>query len=318
MSAEAGDIWGRIAPALAQPPVVALVVLAAVALATAVAIGLAARVRRRARKARLALIAPWTHSGASPPSVRGDSDENDADPGATPSERAFARAVAKFGLPIRLAPRLFILARPVSAVGLCVTMWFLAPTLIGAASALPLRTLIAAAAGVLGWFLPLFLSQGAAERRVTAVVSGLPDALELLVICAEGGLALADSIDRIVVELKRSQPALAEELTMTAADLKILPTQDQALARLAVRINAPIMRSVVTSLTQTMRYGTPLAQAMRVVAADLRNQALIRMEERVNSLPAYLTIPMIVFILPTIILIAGGPAALKVIDIMTR
>jgi len=101
---------------------------------------------------------------------------------------------------------------------------------------------------------------------------------------------------------------------MTAADLKIMPSQDEALSRLAARIDAPIVQSVVTTLSQTMRYGTPFAQAMRVVAGEIRNEALIRLEERANKLPTLMTIPMILFILPTIFLVVGGPAALKVID----
>jgi tight adherence protein C len=177
-----------------------------------------------------------------------------------------------------------------------------------------LRMLLTASAGLFGWFLPVIVARQSAKRRAMAVVAGLPDALELLVICAEGGLSLADGIDRIVVELRRSQPELAEELALTAADLKILPSQDQALARLAARIDVPILRSVVTTLSQTMRYGTPVAQAMRVVAAEMRNDAIIRMEERANKLPALLTVPMILFIVPTIFLVVLGPAALRTID----
>ena len=143
---------------------------------------------------------------------------------------------------------------------------------------------------------------------------GLPDAIELLVVCVEAGLALEDGIDRIVIELKHSQPKLAEELALTSADLKILSSRDQALANLAERIDTPSVRSVVTTLSQTLRYGTPLAQAMRVVAADMRNDSLFQLEERANRLPVMMTIPMMLFIMPTIFLIVGGPAALKLMD----
>ena len=103
---------------------------------------------------------------------------------------------------------------------------------------------------------------------------------------------------------------------MTAADLKILPSQDQALAGLAARIDAPIVQSVAATLGQTMRYGTPFAKALRVMAAEIRSDSLIRLEERANSLPTFMTVPMILFILPTILLIVCGPAGLHLWDVL--
>jgi tight adherence protein C len=182
--------------------------------------------------------------------------------------------------------------------------------------ALPL--LLAAAAGIVGWFAPLIVLRTAAKRRSKAVADGFPDALELLVVCVEAGLALEDGIDRIIGELQRSQPLLAAELALTAADLKILPSRDQALANLADRVDIPVVRSVVTTLSQTMRYGTPLAQAIRAVAAQMRGEALIALQERANRLPALMTVPMMLFIMPTIFLIVGGPAVLRLIDILSR
>jgi tight adherence protein C len=167
---------------------------------------------------------------------------------------------------------------------------------------------------VSGWIAPIVFIRLLARQRSLAAAAGLPDALELLVVCVEAGLALEDGIDRIVIELKHSQPQLAEELALTSADLKILPSRDQALANLAERIDTPNARSLVTTLSQTLRYGTPLAQAMRVVAADMRNDSLFHLEERANRLPVMMTIPMMLFIMPTIFLIVGGPAALKLMD----
>jgi tight adherence protein C len=147
---------------------------------------------------------------------------------------------------------------------------------------------------------------------------GLPEALELLVVCVEAGLALEDSIDRVTEELKLSQPVLAEELALTSADLKILPDRDIALHNLADRIAEPSVRSVVTTLSQTLRYGTPLAQALRTSAAELRSESLMTLEERANRLPTLLTVPMMLFILPTIFLIVGGPAVLRLTDILSH
>ena len=130
------------------------------------------------------------------------------------------------------------------------------------------------------------------------------------------GLALEDAIDRIVPELRRSQPIVAEELALTSADLKILPSRDVALKRLADRIALTSVHSVMTTLSQTLRYGTPLAQAMRVAASELRNEGLVTLEERANRMPVLLTVPMIVFILPSIFMVIGGPAFLRLIDMI--
>ncbi len=176
----------------------------------------------------------------------------------------------------------------------------------------------AAGVGVLGggfgWLLPNIVVGKLLIRREFLIEKGLPDAIELLVISVEAGLALEDAIDRIVPELRHSRAAIAEELALTSADLKILPSRDAALHRLSARTNVPSVHSVVTTLSQTMRYGTPLAQALHVVAAELRNDSLLRLEERANRMPVLLTVPMIVFILPSVFMIIGGPAALKLLD----
>lgn len=182
------------------------------------------------------------------------------------------------------------------------------------AAKLPLHLLVSCGFGIVGWFIPERLVGRQIKRRSKAIVAGLPDAIELLVICVEAGLSFEDGLDRIIVELQQSQPELAEELALTSADLKILPSRDRALSNLAERVNMPSVKSVVTTLKQTMRYGTPLAQALRSVAAELRNDVILRMEERANQLPTLMTIPMIIFLMPTIFLIVGGPAALRLID----
>ena len=177
-----------------------------------------------------------------------------------------------------------------------------------------LLVVVPAMGAIVGWFVPSMLLARAVKQRTKAVKAGLPDALELLVVCVEAGLSLEDGLDRVVTELRRSQPALADELGLTLADLRILPSRDQALLNFADRIDIPNVRSVVTTLAQTLRYGTPLAQSLRVVAAEMRDDFLIELEERANRLPAYLTLPVILFLMPTIFLVVGGPAALRLID----
>ncbi len=175
--------------------------------------------------------------------------------------------------------------------------------------------LLAPAAVVLGWYLPLRLVRTQVRSRASSVTSGLPEALELLVICVEAGLALEDGLDRITGELYKTQPALAEELETTSADLKILPDRDEAFRKLADRVDSPSIRTVVTTLSQTLRYGTPLAGALRTASAQMRSDSLVALEERANRLPTLMTLPMIFFIMPTIFLIVGGPAVLRLMDL---
>jgi tight adherence protein C len=186
----------------------------------------------------------------------------------------------------------------------------------GAAGLLPFVGM--AMAAILGWLVPIVVVRHGIKKRIKVVSAGMPDALELLVVCVEAGLSLDDGLDRVVEELAHSQPALAEELALTSADLKILPSRDQALANFAARVDIPSVRSVITTLSQTLRFGTPLAQSLRVVAAEMRNDYLIKLEEQANRLPALLTLPVIIFLMPTIFLIVGGPAALRLIDGFAR
>jgi tight adherence protein C len=229
-------------------------------------------------------------------------------------QRGAIRLFSRFGVPASHAQEALLVLR-LAAVGvLALLTYFMIGKSSLFASSRSLQLLASIGFGLAGWFGPLTLIGWQIKRRAKAVVAGLPDALELLVICVEAGLAFEDGIDRIVRELERSQPALADELALTSADLKILSSRDLALANLAERVEMPSVRSVVTTLTQTMRYGTPLARALRTVAAELRNDSLMQLEEHANQLPSLMTIPMMIFIMPTIFMIVGGPAVLRVLD----
>jgi tight adherence protein C len=231
-----------------------------------------------------------------------------------PEQREIIRLLSKLGIRSAAALNLFVTLRLGVVAMLGVLTWLWARQIEAFSSAPLLPVLIAAMAAIVGWFLPMIVISRGVKHRNKAVRSGLPDALELLVVCVEAGLSLEDGLDRIVSELKRSQPALADELGLTLADLKILPSRDLALANLAARVDVPSVRSVVSTLSQTLRYGTPLVQSLRVVAAEMRNDYLIELEDKANKLPALLTLPVIVFLMPTIFLIVGGPAALRLMD----
>jgi tight adherence protein C len=229
------------------------------------------------------------------------------------TELEIIRRLAGLRVPAEHAVAVFFTFRLVFAFVLILLPSFLSYR-YGPGSVL-LRTIgVGVVGGCLAWFLPQFIVGRLVRRRMQSIERGLADAIELLCISVEAGLALEDAIDRVVPELWRSQPTMAEELALTSADLKILPSRDAALRRLSARVAVPSVHSVVTTLSQTLRYGTPLAQALRVVASELRSNSLINLEERANKMPVLLTIPMILFILPSVFLIIGGPTALKLID----
>ncbi len=229
----------------------------------------------------------------------------------------WARRLEGFGIAQNHAGAFFVAFRLCLGLLLAAVLFVPARHSFAGSSALPLGLAVTFGLAA-GWYGPAVFLDTRLRRRVHEIETALPEAIELLIIAVEAGLALEDGIDRIVVELKGSRPSLAEELALTAADLKILPDREQALSNLASRVDVPSVRSVVTTLSQTMRYGTPLAQALRIVAAELRNEALARLEERANRMPVLLTIPMVVFILPAVFIFVGGPALLQVLDIIMR
>lgn len=167
---------------------------------------------------------------------------------------------------------------------------------------------------LLGAYLPDLALRKMAKHRLHEIEVGLPDALDLLVICAESGLSFESSLQRVSSELTLTQPALAAEFAATSDGLRVLPERDAALIALAERVPLKSMDTVATTLIHTLRYGTPLAQSLRVMATTLRNEALLALEESAGKLPALMTIPMILFTLPATFLVLAGPAALRIWD----
>lgn len=229
----------------------------------------------------------------------------------------FARRLEYLGIGPQYAPTLFGATRAVAGVVMAGVFVFAEYNYLGITSTLSL-ILAGCVGAAFGYWLPHNAAERMGRNRKRAISRGLPDAMELLVIAVEAGLSLEDAVNRIVIELRESQRAISEELAITAADLRMLPNRDDALHRLAARLDMPSVNSVVTTLSQTLKYGTPLAQALRVVAQESRNDALLRLEERANRMPVLLTIPMIVFILPSLFLIIGGPAFLTTLDVLTH
>jgi tight adherence protein C len=166
----------------------------------------------------------------------------------------------------------------------------------------------------LGYKAPEIYISNLITKRTAAIRKGLPDALDLLVICAEAGLTVDAAFTRVARELGRAYPELGDEFTMTAIELAFLHERRQAFENLAYRVNLESIRSVVATMIQTERYGTPLASALRVLAADFRNERMMRAEEKAARLPAIMTVPLILFILPVLFVVILGPAACAISD----
>jgi len=152
------------------------------------------------------------------------------------------------------------------------------------------------------------------KKRLKRLDRGLPDCLDLLVICAEAGLSLDAGLKRVAEEFIDSVPELAEELLLASVELSFLPNRRQALVNLALRADTPAFRGVTTALIQTEKYGTPLAQALRTLSNEFRETRLLDAEEKAARLPAILTVPMICFILPALFIVLAGPAFIKVFE----
>jgi tight adherence protein C len=151
-------------------------------------------------------------------------------------------------------------------------------------------------------------------KRSKAIQKGLPDALDLLVICAEAGLTVDAAFGRVSRELGKAYPELGDEFGLTAIELGFLNERRQAFENLAGRIDLDAVRGVVTTMIQTEKYGTPLASALRVLSAEFRHARMMRAEEKAARLPAIMTVPLILFILPTLFVVILGPAACSIHD----
>ncbi len=164
---------------------------------------------------------------------------------------------------------------------------------------------------ILGFKLPEWVVGWVVKKRKEKLDRALPDALDLMVVCTEAGLGLDAAFQRVSGEIGHSHPVLADELMLTSVELNILPRRQEALDNMMHRTGTPAIESVVNTLGQTERYGTPLGQSFRVLASDFREQRMLKAEAKAARLPAILTVPLVVFILPSLFAVLLGPAVIK-------
>ena len=153
--------------------------------------------------------------------------------------------------------------------------------------------------------------KNAAQKRRTLILKAWPDALDLMLICVEAGMTIEVALGRVAAELSRQAPELSEEFNLTVAELSYLQDRAQAYRNLGERTGLHSVRSVVTSLMQSEKYGTSLAASLRVIAAEQRDSRLMDAEKKAASLPPKLTVPMILFFLPVLFIVILMPAVIQ-------
>ncbi len=176
-------------------------------------------------------------------------------------------------------------------------------------------TMFASGIGMIG---PNIVLQRMVGKRTRALSNGFPDALDLLVVCVESGLGLAAAIQRVAEELEISQPELAFELSMVNAEIRVGLPRERALKNLADRTGLVDIRGLVALLVQTMRFGTGVADALRVYSAEFRDKRTQKAEEQAAKMGTMLVFPLVLFMFPIFFIVAIGPAVLRIIDAFTK
>lgn len=172
---------------------------------------------------------------------------------------------------------------------------------------------MAIGAGYLGFYLPNMFIENLVQRRQQAIGQAFPDALDMLLICVQAGMSVEAAFGKVAKEVASQSLELAEEFSLTTAELSYLQDRRQAFENLGKRTGVVTIKAVATALIQAERYGTPVSQALRVMAKESRDMRMSEAEKKAAALPPKLTVPMIVFFLPVLFIVILGPAALQVL-----
>lgn len=174
-----------------------------------------------------------------------------------------------------------------------------------------MKLFYAAVAGGAGYYLPNIFIRNLAQKRQQAIKIAFPEALDMLLICVQSGMSVEASFGKVAKEVANQSVELGEELALTTAELSYLPDRRVAFENLAKRTALPSVKAVTTALIQAERYGTPVGQALRVMAKENRDMRMAEAEKKAAALPPKLTVPMILFFLPVLFLVILGPAAIS-------
>ncbi|MCJ7997276.1 type II secretion system F family protein [Rhizobium cremeum] len=179
---------------------------------------------------------------------------------------------------------------------------------------LPIRLLATIVGGYVGFYLPNIYVSNRMTKRQKSIRRAWPDALDLMLICVESGISIEAAMRRVADEIAIQSPELAEEMVLTTAELSFLPDRRTALENLGLRTQLEGVKNVTQALIQAERYGTPVAQALRVLAQEGRDERMNEAEKKAAALPPKLTVPMILFFLPVLVAVILGPAGIQVSD----
>ncbi len=219
------------------------------------------------------------------------------------------------GLRSQNALNIFLVARfllPFLFLALAVVWIFVLGNL--AERPLAIRMLAAVVFAYVGFYLPNIYISNRVGKRQHSIKRAWPDALDLMLICVESGISIEAAMRRVAEEMSNQSPELGEEMVLTTAELSFLPDRRVALENLGVRTQLDIVKNVTQALIQAERYGTPIAQALRVLAQEGRDERMNEAEKKAAALPPKLTVPMILFFLPVLVAVILGPAGIQVSD----
>jgi tight adherence protein C len=163
-------------------------------------------------------------------------------------------------------------------------------------------------------YLPILFVKNQISKRQVSIRRAFPDALDLLLICVESGMSIEAAFRKVSVEVGTQSIPLAEEFTLTTAELSYLQERRQAYENLAKRTNLDGVKAVCMALQQAERYGTPLGQTLRVMAQENRDMRMMEAEKKAAGLPPKLTVPMILFFLPVLFIVILGPAGIRIAE----
>jgi tight adherence protein C len=167
-------------------------------------------------------------------------------------------------------------------------------------------------AGILGMYIPNILLKNSADKRKASIRKAWPDCLDLMLLCVEAGMSMEHALKRVAKEIGQQSAELAEELTLTTAELAFLEDRGRAYENLGRRTGLDGVKSVMTALIQADRYGTSVGQALRVMAEEGREGRMMDAEKKAASLPPKMTVPLILFFLPVLFIVIIAPAIIKV------
>ncbi len=221
------------------------------------------------------------------------------------------RKLAAAGFTANYAPRAYTLLRLALVIGLPILLAMLLWISGSTTSLLKLWLVLLISAGM-GLYIPALFVRARANRRQRQTINAFPDALDLMLVCVEAGLALESAFDRVGKEMALTHPLLAEQFGTVVLELRAGRSREDAMRRLAERSGADEIRAFATLLIQSTNLGTSIAQTLRIYAAEMRERRRMRAEEKAHRLPVLLSIPLVACMLPVMVGVLMLPAVIRV------